>query len=117
MLKNIPFYRLLSAYRDEKIHLTVPIYIFVGTQAYNECLKHKKMGTLATFVKVGETFDEYDWSILEGQYAIIMDTGSSHIMSLRKAAYLLLKNKARVVVLESNILKVVEVYNQKNIVR
>lgn len=98
-----PFGRVLAAYQQENIQLNFPIYIFVGNNASEEGFAQKKMGTLCTFLPVGEDFARYEWPV-NNQKVILYDTGGLSIKQLQKMSLILIKFKPNLIYIwsESN---------------
>ncbi len=91
-----PYGRVLAAYQQENIRLNFPIYIFVGVNASEEAFAQKKMGTLCTFLPVGEDFTRYEWPV-NNQKVILYDTGGLTMDQLKKMSYALLNFKPNLI--------------------
>ena len=88
-----PFGRVLAAYQQENIQLNFPIYIFVGKNSSRGRFRlRKKMGTLCTFLPVGEDFTRYEWPV-NNQKVILYDTGDLSMDQLKKMSLILLNFK------------------------
>lgn len=91
-----PYGRIVAAYQQESIKLEFPIYIYVGKSGKSEAYAQKRIGTMCMYLPYGDSADQYQWPI-ENQKVVIMDTGCSVPMSLRRMAAHLLTYKPRVI--------------------
>ena len=89
---NFTFWTVLAAYQQENIQLNFPIYIFVGKNSSGEGFRSEKMGTLCTFLPVGEDFTRYEWPV-NNQKVILYDTGDLSMDQLKKMPLILLNFK------------------------
>lgn len=96
-----PFGLIVEAYQKETIKLEVPIYIFVGKNAFEEAKQNKAWGTMAMCLPYETPFENYRWPIKD-QKIVIVDTGFMSAISLKKMCYYLLKFKPRVICLYSD---------------
>jgi hypothetical protein len=97
-----PFGRILAAYQAEAIRLEFPIYLCVGKYGKENAYDYKKTGALATFLPYGDDYKKYKWPI-ENQKVIVMDTGFSSAISIKKMCHHLLSLfKPRVIFLYSD---------------
>lgn len=96
-----PFGRILQAYLEESVHLSIPIWVYVGKNAKEIAFAEKRMGFMCTFLPFGDDVSRYRWPI-EGQKIIIEDTGDMSHVELKRICYVLLKYKPRLMYLHSD---------------
>ena len=95
-----PFGRILQAYIEEKVKLSVPIWLYVGKDAKDIAFAEKRTGNLCTFLPFKDDVARYRWPV-ENQKIVIEDTGGMSHVELKRICYVLLKYKPRIIYLYS----------------
>lgn len=99
-LKLPPFGKILLAYQELKISLNHSIYICVGKSAKTQAFALMQEGALASFIERGDDYAKYKWPVAD-QKIIVLDTGFSSSIALKKFCVHLMSYKPRGVFLYS----------------
>lgn len=97
-----PFGTILEAYCLEKIHLALPIEIYLGACARENVVESKRWGNLVTYLPENTPFEKYHWPV-RGQNVVIIDLVIRDAQfATRFAIHLLDLYKPKVVVIHSD---------------
>ena len=91
-----PFGKILRAYHEQRVRLRYPIYIHVGKNAKELCLRDLESGLIASYLPENENVMRYNWPI-SNQHIMLLDNGDLSELQLKKILFHLRSFKPRII--------------------